>query len=478
MVSKRSLRILFVVLLVLSVGTVGHGVATTSERNTFERHLGETGGFDQHRQISPPSDGITVVATDSNQWRSELTEGHRATAELVAFDTDGTVLYYEDSHDRYWDVDPVPGEPATVEYSFSDHLGKEECAIEWNHEDYGVTQETWERYERAHGTDACTRNGVERVDLRTGEVTPVWSQLTPGKEATRYHDVDRLDETRLVVADIYFDRVFIVNTETDRIEWTWNASDAYSVDQGGPYPEDWTHINDVEVLNDGRIMVGVRNMDEVVFLDRDGAVESWTLGVDDDHAVLYEQHNPDFIPPNDGGPAVLVADSENSRVVEYQREGGEWKQTWLWQDARMQWPRDADRLPNGHTLITDSNANRVFEVDERGAVVWQVNIAFPYEAERLETGDESAGGPSAQHARLDSRTASVPEQVLIAGKGLIPGKYLNGLMYVMPVWMGFEQLLASVLGAFVVVVWAVMETRWALATRRSRRDKPLSKLPR
>jgi hypothetical protein len=30
----------------------------------------------------------------------------------------------------------------------------------------------------------------------------------------------------------------------------------------------------------------------------------------------------------------------------------------------------ASRLPNGHTLITDSNNNRVIEVDAAGTVVW------------------------------------------------------------------------------------------------------------
>ena len=79
-----------------------------------------------------------------------------------------------------------------------------------------------------HGeVDACTRNGIERVNLTTGEVTDIWSEATPGKEATRYHDVDRLNETHFVVADIFLDRVFIVNTRDGQVEWTWNASDVF-----------------------------------------------------------------------------------------------------------------------------------------------------------------------------------------------------------------------------------------------------------
>ncbi|MFC6796312.1 arylsulfotransferase (asst) [Haladaptatus sp. DYSN1] len=459
----------FSVLLAVSVLTVGYGAATASNNGSFENHLNESGAPDMDAQIAPESDGITVVAADSNQWEGNPTEGHRATSELVAFNPDGTTLYFNGTHDRYWDVDPVPGTEATVEYAFSHHYENGGCPTEWDAASYGVDQETWDHYERVHGTEACTLNGVERVNLKTGEVTTVWTQFTPGKEASRYHDVDRLDENRLVVADIYLDRVFVVNTETNETEWTWNATEVHETSSGGPYPKDWTHINDVEILDDGRIMVDMRNHDEIIFLNDAGAIEDMTLGADDNHNILYEQHNPDYIPPNRGGPAVIVADSENNRVVEYQRENGEWKQTWLWQDARMQWPRDADRLPNGNTLITDSNADRVFEVDQRGNIVWSVNIAFPYEAERLGTGDESAGGESATALGLESHSSSMTGKALIGLKSLIPGKYLNGLIYITPVWMGFVEILGLLVGVLAGLAWAGAEVRWAIRDRRTER---------
>ncbi|MFB6187541.1 MAG: arylsulfotransferase (asst), partial [Halobacteriaceae archaeon] len=75
-----------------------------------------------------------------------------------------------------------------------------------------------------------------------------------------------------------------------------------------------------------------------------------TLGTNNNHSIIYEQHNPDYIPEKDGGPAVVVADSENNRVAEYQYLDGEWNRSWVWRDSQLRWPRDADRLPNGHTL--------------------------------------------------------------------------------------------------------------------------------
>jgi hypothetical protein len=458
--SKSFLRVFFVVVIGLSGIGLAYGYTLGATNDTFESHLTNQGVANPQQQAVEPRDNITVIATDSNSWRGEASNGPRARAELVAFNPDGNVLYYNDSHTRYWDVDPVPETRTTVEYMFADHLPPSACPDTSNFAQRRVDEEVWNEYEDARSTNACTRNGYERVNLTTGEVTRVWSETTPGKEATRYHDADRLNETHLAVADIYLDRVFVVNTSSGQTEWTWNASSAFPRDTGGPYPEDWTHINDIEVVEDGRLMVSARNQDQVVFLNRSGLIDRWTLGAEDEYSILYEQHNPDYIPTERGGPVVLVGDSENNRVVEYQRTGDSWEQSWVWRDARMQWPRDADRLPNGHTLITDSNGNRVFEVDKQGEVVWSVNIAFPYEAERLGTGDESAGGPSATQANLDSRTGSLSDRVLIFAKQLIPGKYLNGLMYVTPFWMGFVEVFELMMLLGTGLLWGGVEAVW------------------
>ncbi|WP_101296308.1 arylsulfotransferase family protein [Halegenticoccus soli] len=470
--SKSRLRIVLAALLALSLVTVGLAFAMSATDTRFEQFLDGNGDVDREAQIAPETDGITVVATDSNSWRGERSEGPRALSELVAFNPDGTVLYYNDSHTRYWDVDPVPGTETTVEYSYADHLDAAECpaADEWNASEYGVSRETWDTYYEEHGdVDACTYNGVERVNLTTGEVEHVWGHPTPGKEASRYHDVDRINETHIAVADIYFDGVFVVNTETDEVEKRWNASDSFPVDgTGDEHPKDWSHINDVEVLEDGRIMVSARNLDRVIFLEPDlgGVDKDWTLGEEDNYEIIYEQHNPDFINESNGGPAAIVADSENNRVVEYQRtDDGDWERTWTWRDARMQWPRDADRLPNGNTLIADSNGNRVFEVNPEGEIVWSLDIAFPYEAERLGTGDESTGGPSAASADVASRSGSVGDWFWISVKNLLPGRYLNGLMYITPVWMGLAEVMALALGVVTLLAWGGLEFRWHRKSR-------------
>jgi len=440
-------RLAFLLTLVLlgSVFAPGFATATLADPSN--------GGYDPVREgdsVAPPRNATTVIATDSNTWLGRASSGPRANAELLAVGPDGEVRYRNDSHTRYWDIDPVPGTRSTVEYVYADHRNESAC-----------------------GDAVCTRNGIERVNLTTGEVTDVFSRITPGKHSTRWHDADRINETRVVVADIDKDRVFVVDTETGIVEWAWSAQSAFAVNEsGGPYPSDWTHLNDVEVLDDGRIMVSLRNHDQVVFLDREtGLIESWTLGRDGRHARLYEQHNPDYLPRESGGPSVLVADSENNRVVEYRRSDGTWNRTWLWSDPQLQWPRDADRLPNGHTLVTDSNGNRVVEVDEQGRVVWQLDVAFPYEAERLGTGDESTGGPAKSAGEAGSETpesgtssaggGGEGDQSGAATAGLTAGPLANAVSYVLPVWMSLGDLFAFVGFCLVLVGWLVTEYRWS-----------------
>ena len=404
---------------------------------------------DEQTAYAPPSDGLTVVTSHRN-------------GDIVAFAADGTVAYHDGRHDGYWDVDPSPVGDRTVVYSTTDKVANE-----------GVC-------DPVDGEKYCIRQSIERANLTTGEVTTLYTRVDPRYHASEWHDVDPLGGNRFLVGDMYADEVFVVNATTGLVEWEWAVQSFAPLSGGGDYPADWAHLNDVERLDDGRIMVSLRNQDQVVFVHpENGSVDAaWTLGEDDDHGVLYEQHNPDFIPAERGGPAVVLADSERNRIVEYQRtDGGGWERTWAWSDDRLQWPRDADRLPSGNTLVSDTHGGRVFEVAPNGSVAWSVDVPSPYEAERLGTGDESAGGPSATKAGLQSREAESAESSesrggLLAGfregvYALIPNKVVNGLTSVLPVWVGFSDLAIVALLLCVLASWGVAEARWSNVRVRS-----------
>jgi hypothetical protein len=403
---------------------------------------------------------VTVVATQGFFVSDE--EG-----ELVAVDREGEVVFYDDTYRVYFDVDPVPGTRATVEYLTSRHLDGEACPE----------------------TARCTYNSFRRVNLSTGESREVYGEVTPRIYSTRWHDADRINDTHVAIADIHEDSVRVVNVSSNQTTWRWHASEAYDRSQGGT-EGDWTHVNDVEILRDGRIMASVRNMDQVVFLEPgEGVQENWTLGEDDNYSVLYEQHNPDYIPASRGGPAVTVADSENGRVLEYQRvdpetgepttgADGEWRRTWGWRDSRVQWPRDADRLPNENTLVVDTHGDRVAEVGPNGSVVWSTTVGMPYDAERLGTGDESTGGRSmwAIHGPPDGSSGpvvgpgsdpavthpdrGVDETVWTALKDLTPSLVVNGVLFAGPSWLRFPDLVFGLVALLSALSWVTLESYW------------------
>ncbi len=432
---RRKVRLAAGVVLVLAVAVLVQGMLT-APRTASAETVPE----------AEPRDNVTVV-TESAKYGT-----------IIAWNPDGSLLYYEDEHTKYFDVDPVEGTKYTVEYAATDtiHTKGPTCS-----------------------EPPCTRNLVERANLSTGETEVVYERHDPAEHAGEWHDHVRVNETHILVADMIHDQVLLVDTETGIIDWGWDGQSDFEVTSGGPYPTDWMHLNDVSLLDDGRIMVSLRNHDQVVFIEPgQGVQENWTLGTDGDHDTLYEQHNPDYIPEERGGPAVLVADSENGRIVEYQRVDGDWEQSWEWSDDRIQWPRDADRLPNGNTLVSDTNGKRIFEVNPEGEVVWQVPLTHPYEAERLGTGDESATGHSAASLGLTSRTEGgggtsgdlgITDFLWGFVEFLFPPWVVNGIIYVAPVWMGKPQFLAAGVGVLTLLGWAGAEVWWRLPPMEFRR---------
>ncbi|WP_225741201.1 arylsulfotransferase family protein [Halorussus halophilus] len=400
----------------------------------------------ENRSVEPTNSGITVVTTDAYGG-----------GQIAAYDSNGDTIYYNNTYEYYHDVDPSDEGKTTVFYVATKEVSKEEC----------------------HSEVKCRISVAERLNLTTGEVTRLWSDTRPKRGSSAIHDIDYVGDGKILVAEIgYPDGVTLYNTTTGDIEWKWRAEQDYKLSSGGKYPGDWTHINDVELLDDGRIMISVRNQDQVAFVKPgEGVLDNQTLGEDDNHDILFEAHNPDYINESNGGPSVLVADSENNRVIEYQKKGSEWKQSWVWRDAKMQWPRDADRLPNGNTLITDTNSDRVLEVNEKGKIVWSMKFPGPYEAERLGTGDESTGGKSAAALGLSSRnfgsgTAaesaeadySLAETLVYGFLDLLPTQALHALLYVFPAWVGPLSAIAILGMAGLLLFWLLLELRWSKYT--------------
>jgi hypothetical protein len=332
-------------------------------------------------------------------------------------------------------------------------------------------------------------------------VEPVWTHHLPINDT---HDVARLPDGRLVVANmrefedgVSNDRIFVYNRTAESIDWEWRFRDHYPNGTDGGFKKDWTHVNDVDPIGEeGRyILTSPRNFDQVIVVDRRSGDIVLRLGSDDNHSVLDEQHNPDYLEREDGTPVFLVADSENDRVVEYERDCGdadprlgagtppsecEWDRVWT--VTGFNWPRDADRLPNGNTLVTDTLNHRVVEITPGGEVVWEFQAPWgPYDAERGTAGsngptmaDRGADGTFAVRGGADQGpqaryTVADAIQGLGAGTpaervaGEISRQYAHVEPWIRPVWMSSWAALSTVLGLLLAVGWGL---RRVIANRR------------
>ncbi|MFW5919659.1 MAG: arylsulfotransferase (asst), partial [Halanaeroarchaeum sp.] len=139
----------------------------------------------------------------------------------------------------------------------------------------------------------------------------------------------------------------------------------------------------------------------------------------------------------------------------------------------LRWPRDADRLPNGHTMVVDSNGGRVLELDRNNDVVWSVAIKGAYDVERFDApadreGVETAarlglvssdeGSDASRDVAPDPRGA--PKGSLAVLERVLPSIVVNGLLYVLPPWFGVWELAATLVFACTTTVWASVELHW------------------
>jgi hypothetical protein len=175
-------------------------------------------------------------------------------------------------------------------------------------------------------------------------------------------------------------------TKQGRTVWEWRAWDhldpaEYPIPLIQNQRAEWTHGNSVIELSDGNLLVSFRNISTVVKIDRSSGRVLWKLGA----PPLSGQHAP--VPLRNGnilifdnGPTRLDQTFPFSRVIEVNPATNEI--VWEYHDANPQGfysdrISNAQRLPNGNTLINEGMFGRFFEVTPAGEVVWEyVNPYF------------------------------------------------------------------------------------------------------
>jgi hypothetical protein len=304
--------------------------------------------------------------------------------------------------------------------------------------------------------DHCIRNRAIELDGDSLESQPqiVWEYDWVDEQmfAHEVHDVVRLDDGRTAIMDMGNDRAIIVDRRGE-ITWEWRAEEYLTAgtpfykEYGGPEPPedgvDWTHANDIEQLENGNLQMSIRNFDTVIEVDRETGEIVDTVGRPGDHEVMQEQHAPNRL---ENWGTIVIADSDNNRIIEHDVETEEPVWTYGGQDL-LHYPRSAERLPNGNTLIADSFNDRVIEIDEQGEIVWEYEGApFVYSAERvaIENGqrvsEPGEGDETVPGWQLEGETAD-------------PGAVVGNLRlleawaaFVLPAWIALPELIALLVG--------------------------------
>jgi hypothetical protein len=127
---------------------------------------------------------------------------------------------------------------------------------------------------------------------------------------------------------------------------------------------------DIGIAKEGDILLCIRKLDLIAVVDIEGEKLLWSWG----KKVLQRPHHPSILDNGnilvfDNGP-----DRKYSRIVEYNpiKEEVVWEYKADPPESFHTVTRGGNqRLPNGNTLITETNKGRVFEVTEEGEIVWE-----------------------------------------------------------------------------------------------------------
>jgi hypothetical protein len=183
------------------------------------------------------------------------------------------------------------------------------------------------------------------------------------------------------------DAPYLVEMTTDgKIVWEWRSWEHLdlAVDRITAVQDDrdvWTVANGVSEMPDGNLLLSFRDISTVIMIDRRTGAIYWKLGA----PPLAGQHAPYLLANGhvllfDNGPHRLDQSFPHSRVLEI--DPATKAIVWKYQEVRLAdffSPRlsNAQRLPNGNTLINEGWFGRFFEVTRDGDVVWEyVNPYF------------------------------------------------------------------------------------------------------
>lgn len=271
-------------------------------------------------------------------------------------------------------------------------------------------------------SDLDITKASNRIQEYSWEHELIWEYVPPGNA---HHDVQRLDNGNTlllymeVVPEEYkkkienlkrrrdvcvYSDVVLELTPDKEIVWEWHEYKYLDINQYCQICNlaDWTHTNTVQALPEnkwydagdkrfkpGNILLSLRNLSVIFVVDKESKEVVWTY-TGDYNGGLAGQHEPHMIEkglPGEGN--ILIFDNGAPSLKNLRHSGQSYvleinpvskNLVWRYENGEKFFSKarsNMQRLPNGNTLICESEGPRIFEVTSEKEIVWE--YAVPYQ---------------------------------------------------------------------------------------------------
>jgi len=196
---------------------------------------------------------------------------------------------------------------------------------------------------------------------------------------------------------INVDKIVEVSIDDKSIIWEWalvDHVDPYVEYEGNPCDVLWSHANTVKFYENyefngnvyNAVLFNARDLETFYMIEYPAGNILWscgqhgTFGRGNPGEPLFGQAHETELLAN--GNILLFANGRTSPVNESKAmefeiipEAGYVQEVWSWSEPFYDsWGGDADRLPNGNTLITNVLQGRIIEVNPNGDKVWEMAV--------------------------------------------------------------------------------------------------------
>jgi hypothetical protein len=347
--------------------------ATGSQRDLTEEQLAEIERLEAMAYLSgsrpaPAHSGVTVHDS-ARAWTglNLVVSGHAAWAGLM--DMDGSVLHEWHYEFRdVWPDDPISDEIDWTHYWRRVHLyGNGDILALF--ERVGLikldsgSNLLWDRPHGYHHDLFVDADGAIYILQQKAHVVPRWDPEQPLLE----HFITVLDTDGDIRKAVSLLTAFENSPYSPTLNWAPPGGDAF-------------HSNSIEVLDgrladrspafrDGNVLTSLRELDTIAVVDLDAETIAWALS-----GQWHRQHEATILPNG----RMLLFDNLHAPGVSEVLEIDPFSQVVHWSYAGSdEAPFYSEtcganqRLPNGNTLIVESDNGRAFEVTADETIVWE-----------------------------------------------------------------------------------------------------------